>query len=153
MQSKVSVIIIFPFFITAGSMCCSDGMQVLLKADNGKYLARINRGSGYDPIETYKATPIFSCHFTVHNQHNGTVVLQADNGKYLCRRTSGPNTDPIEASKETPDDACRFKVHNQPDGSVVPQADNGKYLSRVRRDGNDKIEANKDNIDEFCKFR
>ena len=134
-------------------MCCRDGkQQLLLKADNGKYLSRINRGSGYDPIEPYKSTPDVYCKFKVHNQPDGTVLLQADNGKYLSRINRGQGINPIEASKVTPDVFCRFKVYNQPDGTVVLQADNGKYLSRVRRDGRDHIEAYKDNIDVFCKF-
>ena len=98
-------------------------------------------------------TPDVFCYFTVHSQPDSTALLQADNGKYLSRISRGPDINPIEASKLTPDVFCRFKVYNQPDGSVVLQADNGKYLSRVRRGGKDNIEASKDNIDVFCKFR
>ena len=133
-------------------MCCIDGKQLLLKADNGKYLSRINRGSGYDPIETNKATPDVHCYFAVHSQPDSTLLLQADNGKYLSRINRGPGINPIEASKLKPDVSCRFKVYNQPDGSVVFQANNGKYLSRVTRDGKENIEASKDNIDVYCKF-
>jgi len=141
------------FFVTVGETFLIDGKQLLLKADNGKYLSRINSGPGYDPIEPLKTTPDVYCHFTVHSQPDGAVVLQADNGKYLSRMNRGPNFNPIEASKVTPDVFFRFKVYNQFDGSVVLQADNGKYLSRVRRGSRDHIEAYKDNVDVFCKFR
>ena len=133
-------------------MCCIDGNQLLLEADNRKYLSRINRGSGYDPIEASKVTPDVFCCFTVHSQPDSTALLQEDNGKYLSRISRGPDINPIEASKLTPDVFCRFKVYNQPDGSVVLQADNGKYLSRVRRGGKDNIEASKLTLMCFANF-
>ena len=75
---------------------------LLLQADNGKYLSRINRGPGINPIEASKLKPGVFCRFKVYNQLDGSVVFQADNGKYLSRVTRDGKEN-IEASKDNID--------------------------------------------------
>ena len=61
----------------------------------------------------------------------------------------------IETAKRSPDRYSQLTVHNQPDGTVVPRGDNGKYTSRMHGDdiGHiDYFEAQKDNIDVYCKL-
>ena len=86
-------------------------MVVTLQADTGKYLSRINRGSGLDAIEAAKSVPDVFCQFMVTPVGNGQVTLQADTGKYLSRINRGPELDQVEAAKSTSDASCHFTVN------------------------------------------
>ena len=72
----------------------------------GKYLSRIYRG-GISKIEAAKDTPDDACHFTVHNQADGTMVLQAKNGNFMSRIYRG-GINYYEAEKSQIDDACKI---------------------------------------------
>jgi hypothetical protein len=82
--------------------------QLVLQADNGKYLSRIRRGT-LDPIEAAKTQVDVFCMFTVTVLDNGKIALKADNGKYLSRIRRG-TIDPIEAAKSKIDYFCQFRV-------------------------------------------
>jgi Galactoside-binding lectin len=85
-----------------------DNGKIALKADNGKYLSRINRGNiesikaVKDEIDTYSQ-------FTVTVLADNKILLKADNGKYLSRINRG-KINPIEAAKNTSDVFCQFIV-------------------------------------------
>lgn len=87
------------------------GDSIVLQADTGKYLSRINRGTR-DPIEAAKATPDVYCEFVLTSFDDGKVALRADNGKYLSRIYWVPTKiDAIEAAKPNIDVYSQFAIH------------------------------------------
>jgi len=77
-------------------------------AANHKYLCRVDHEEDLQPLEVSETMAYAeSCHFTVHNQPDGTVVFQADNGKYVSRVRYG-DIDLIEATKDEIDESCKF---------------------------------------------
>ncbi|XP_068761890.1 uncharacterized protein [Montipora capricornis] len=86
--------------------------EIFLKADNGKYLCRMDHEKDFQPIEARQSMRSASCRFKVHSQADGTVAFQADNGKFLCRdRRDG--IDLVIAAKDSVDATCKF-VFSQP---------------------------------------
>ncbi|MEY3867146.1 MAG: hypothetical protein RLZZ338_1037 [Cyanobacteriota bacterium] len=126
------------------------GDTISLKADNGKYLSRINRGS-VDPIEAAKSVVDPYSKFVVTVLADGKIALKADNGKYLSRINRG-SIDAIEAAKDSIDPYSQFTFTVLADGKIVLKADNDKYLSRINRGSIDSIEAAKNPSDVYCQF-
>src|SRR5262245_54110774 len=64
------------------------GDTVALKADNGKYLSRINHGDR-DPIEAVKDSIDAFSQFEATVLAKSQLVLKADDGKYVSRINRG----------------------------------------------------------------
>jgi cytolysin (calcineurin-like family phosphatase) len=134
----------------AGVLPLRTGDRIALRGDNGKFLSRINRGAGIDPIEAAKTDlDVFSA-FSVVDLGRGKIALRADNGKFLSRIYRG-SAQAIEAAKDTQDPFTPFQVTELAPGQIALQADTGMYWSRVRR-GADGIEAASDAHSSFATF-
>jgi len=142
---------------------------VALKASNGKYLSRINRGEGLEPIEAAKESVDIHSRFKVapgvvtpqrpaleslgalSSFVGEAICLQGDNGKFLSRINRG-DLDPIEAIKSNVDWHCLFHLEKAERG-VCLKADNGKYISRINRGfGQEPMIAAKNPADCHCDF-
>ena len=123
--------------------------QVLLKADTGKYLSRVERSFG-NPLEASKSQPDPLCWFTVIKNGDGSYSLLADNSMYFTRVDR--DTHNVQAAKTFIDYPSRFTMIEHGDGTISLRSDRGKYLSRISREGCNPIEAVKDTIDIYCKF-
>lgn len=151
---------------SAATLTFKTGDIIALKADNGKYVRRINHGE-IDAIHAGKKK-----HKKKHkNKHknkrkhsispyskfivivldDGKIALKADNGKYLSRINRG-NIESIEAVKDEIDTYSQFTVTVLADNKIVLKADNDKYLSRINRGKTNPIEAVKNTSDVFCQF-
>jgi hypothetical protein len=96
--------------------------KIALRANNGKYLGRVNRKNPLDhnhhinSIEPVKTTPsvygefgvTFLANEKVSDKVAYKVAFMADNGKYL--RSIGTNWPVIEASGDRIDERCEFLV-------------------------------------------
>ena len=124
---------------------------VTLKADNGKYLSRINRG-GVNYIEAAKASPDVYCEFKAIRVDENSYAFVGDNGKYLSR-VYRYGISAIEAAKSEIDVYSRFEVSLLASDLVTLKADNGLYLSRINYgSGLDPIVAAKSSADVFSQF-
>ena len=147
---------------SAGRLTFKTGDIIALKADNGKYLSRINHGK-IDSIEAgkrkhkkkhkKKSTRSIRPYtqFVVTVLDNGKIALKADNGKYLSRINRG-KIESIETVKDEIDTYSQFTVTVLPDNKILLKADNDKYLSRINRGKMNPIEAAKKTSDVFCQF-
>ena len=145
-------LLVVGMFATSALGSPLDVTQIVLRADNGKYLSRINRSFG-NPIEAAKDIPDIFCIFTVLRNGDDTYSFIADDYMYLSR-IERDGKENIEAAKKTIDYYSRFSVIGHGDGTISLQADDGKYLSRINRGTNyNPIEVVKDSIDAFSKFK
>ncbi|MEE8057649.1 MAG: hypothetical protein V3T17_07440 [Pseudomonadales bacterium] len=129
------------------------GDMIGFKADNGKWLSRINRGLP-EPIEAAKSEVDVYCKFEVLvlELDDFKVALKADNGKWLgLRDRSG--VEAIEAGFGERVQECSFTFNVVDDLRIVLKADNGKWLGRVNRGLPEPIEAAKSEINSYCLFR
>jgi hypothetical protein len=118
--------------LDAGLAALKNGDRIALVADNGWYVARVNRGTGYNPIEAQPDGMGRWAIFTVTVLPNGKVTLQADNGQSVGRVNRGTGYNPIEAY---PDPSPEFTLVMLPNGKVALAANNGEYIGRVDRGG------------------
>lgn len=121
-----------------------NGDTIALRAANGLYLSRINRGDR-NPIEAAKRNIDGFSMFKMTIVGNYEVTLQADNGMYLSMINDG-DTNTIEAAKSSVDAFCKFRVYEfagatVAGGAVALIADNDKYLTPVNRDDAYPVEA------------
>ncbi|XP_066543762.1 uncharacterized protein LOC136711408 isoform X2 [Amia ocellicauda] len=152
-----------------------DNGNVILKADNGKYLSRIER-YGKQNIEAAKDVPDQFCRFVLspgdsegptqnlvpnlslfesYMNTDRPVTLKADNGMFWCSVDSGPKVNNVEAVKSVPDEWCHFKVLKAHNGKILLRDKRGVYLSRINYGGIggvDYIQAAKSEPDVFCEF-
>ena len=126
---------------------------VSLRADNNKYLSRINYTSsgGVDRIEAAKSTKDPFTTFLITKTTDGKrIMLKADNGKYWSLILRG-SIYFVEAAKTTPDVFCEFEPFDV-DGKLVLRGQNMLFVSRINRSGVDNIESAKTGIDTYCRF-
>lgn len=125
-----------------------EGMS--LKADNNKYLSRIER-NGRQRIEAAKDVKDPYTKFLVKKSSDGKrILLQADNNTFCSLILRDVYY--LEAAKQTPDEWCEFEAFTTDDGKLVLKALNNLFISRIYRDNVNSIEAAKEGIDVFCKF-
>ena len=105
------------------------GDLIALKAENNRYLSRVNRGKT-DPIEATKETVDHFSMFlvTILDEHTLTLKADAGLGKYLSRTNYGHNN-VIEAIRDVIDPHTKFKFAFSAMGAIYFMADNGSFLS------------------------
>ena len=123
-----------------------DGQIIGLRADDGKYLQRVDSTNVLNMIQAVGHTTGAYNRFKVIMLPDGRIALQADNKNYLSRIARSTR---IEAAKSTIDDYCKFQVTIDKD-KIALQADDGKYLRRIS--GSTRIEAANKEVDKFCWF-
>lgn len=105
---------------------------VAIKADNGCYLCRTDKGlRGGNVLEANLVVVLSNCKFEVIvNQDDLSISLRADNGRYLGRFNDGTR-DSIKADKFRIDPYSRFDIEHHGGTTVSWKADNGRYWYRV----------------------
>jgi hypothetical protein len=117
------------------------GDTIALRADNGRFLSRINMGENGDPIQAAKFMIDEPSKFIVGLFEENRLTLKADNQKYLGR-VSRNGLDPIEATHPSPNKTASFAYAVLLNGDIIMIADNGKFLRRYPgRDDTNSIEA------------
>lgn len=118
-------------------------ITVVLKGDNGHYLARCNNcvpGGAYpDSAFVHATDPAASCaRWVLTHLDNGKYALQADSGKYLTRCNNcvpgGGDPDSATVHAASPGDGpfAQWTLQLQSNGKYTLQSDSGKYLARCR---------------------
>ena len=105
---------------------------VAIKADNGRYLCRTDKGlRGGNVLEANLAVIFYNCKFEIIvNQDNLSISFKADNGRYLGRFNDGQR-DSIKADKTWIDGYSKFDIIHHGGTTVSFKADNGNYWYRV----------------------
>ncbi|PTS79449.1 hypothetical protein DBR17_11840 [Sphingomonas sp. HMWF008] len=135
--------------------------SVALKADGGthKWLSRINRGTGHDPIEAARDALDDFSRFVLFPGLAGDVLLRADNGQFwgIADAKGGFR---IFARGNGREPESKFKVTRCPaigplrTGDLITlKAFNGKFLCKATDGGPDYIRPSQDSVTLECKFR
>ncbi|WP_130734642.1 hypothetical protein [Flavobacterium sp. J27] len=145
------------------SIILETGDIITLKADNGKYLSRVEYVGVKQAIEATKDSVDIYCKFEVLVHKDLKISLKADNKAWLSRITRGSDEEPIEAIKmDSSDITTQFKVmqlsNTNGEFFIALQADNFRWISRIDRQterGKQTIEAArvKTGIDVHCMFK
>lgn len=145
------------------SIILETGDKIILKADNGKFLSRVEYVGIKQAIEAIKDKQDIHCKFEVLVHNDLKISLKADNGAWLSRVTRGNDEEAIEAIKLDPSDiTTQFKVMQLSNTNgelfIALQADNFRWISRIDREverGKQTIEAAnvKTGIDVYCMFK
>ena len=105
-------------------------IKVVLQADTGLYLCRINRGNYLDPIEADGTTPDVKCRYTVVKNTDGTYSFIADNARYIGRVYRN-NEYTLEAIYTTIGSYSSFNVINHGSAKISLRDNLQNYANRI----------------------